>query len=308
MFFSLLPKVNLLLKQNRIIRLSDCCKYYTYYNTSKPDHDNLKNISFIQKKNDEIRALRFPKKINYEKLSSNIWLQTVELPDDLKKKFVKAKNSVILFSHHDSSDESIEKITSFYHQNFLDVLVVRPQKMHFFLPEMGNNMVKTLLTKLSGNNLPLNLENFIIHTVSSGVFLYAFFCNQVSTSFNLFSFERIKAQVFDGLILGNYKDALKAYRYSFPETFTIGSEKFIKATENFLHNTPKVDTLVYHSTDDVLCIGLDDVLSKWKASEKMNVDVCSWSRSQHAQNCIRHPDKYLKALETFLLKTHILHA
>ena len=301
MSFSLLKNVPILIKYSNNPYRKNFRSYYKFYNTTKLDHSSNLKILMLQKKLDESRAIKLVNKINYEYITSNICLQTVEGPDF--EKSVKAKSIILLFPHHDSSDESIQKITNFYHQNLLNVLVVRPQKKHFFLPETGKTVVADLIARLSGNNLPLNIENFLVHTTSSGAFFYALMCDQLSASFDLFNISRIKAQVFDGIVLGNYKEALKTYRSSVPGSLFIGEDKFGQAAERFIQQPHVADTLVYHSTDDELCKGAEELLEKWKQNTSMDVNVGCWTRSVHGQNCIRHPDKYLRALEAFLIKT-----
>lgn len=300
---SFIFKLNSFFKYNNLASLNKVRSYYNLYNTEKLDYSSKIKLSILKKQLDESRTQKPHGEVKYENVTSSICLQTVEVPADQKSNIVKAKNCVLLFPHHDSSDEYIQKITSFYHQNLLDVIVVRPTKSHFFLPETGKTVVADLVAKLSGNNLPLIVDNFLVHTTSSGAFFYTLLCDQLSKSVDLFKMGRIKAQIFDGIVLGNYKQALKTYRSSLPNALVIGGDKYEQASEAFIQQPHAVDTLVYHSIDDELCTGAEELLERWMGEGGMDVSVSCWSRSVHAQNCLRHPDKYLKALETFLIKT-----
>ncbi|ESN91611.1 hypothetical protein HELRODRAFT_165664 [Helobdella robusta] len=249
--------------------------------------------------------VKLPKKITKEQLSSSLTFQSVvTLP--VKETLSKPKNCVLFFTHFESEPTTIDTISSIYNDLGLDVIIIKPKQSHLFLPESGKSLVDDLISKLSGNNLPLNVGQFLVHSTASGAFYYAIFTDQLNKIGGSFQLNRIRGQVFDGLVLNDPATTLGFYRSSLPKFFVLGKDIFENSARNFIENPLNVETLIFHTMDNARCEEADSLIDRWSKCNYLNINISSWERSVNKENYLSHPKQYERTLETFIMKTGLI--
>ena len=270
--------------------------YFRFHVTSKIEDVIKDRVIPIQKR----LNIKKPLMVNKESLSSNIVFRTVSYGSE-RDLSIRPKNCVLFFPHLNSPPEIVEKICSVYHDFGIDVVTVIPKKSHLNVTENGRAVISELVNKLSGNNLPLNVDKFLVHAVLSGAFLYALLSNCLSSWTGTFNASRIKGQIFDGLVLGDPSTALSTYRSSIPRMFASKNDSFEDIALDFANSPLRTETLVYHSFDNALSPSAEALIDNWR-KKKLDVCISSWKKSTNEDNYSSHPIKYTRTLESFLVK------
>lgn len=270
--------------------------YFRFYVNSEIEDVIKDRVVSIKKR----LNMQKPLMVNKESLSSDIVFRTVSYGSE-RDLLIRPRNCVLFFPHLNSPPEIVEKICSVYHDFGIDVVTIHLKKSHLNVMENGRAVVSELVNKLSGNNLPLNVDKFLVHAALSGAFLYALLSNCLSSWTGTFNASRIKGQIFDGLLLGDPSTALSTYRSSIPRLFANKDNSFEEIALNFANSPLRIETLVYHSFDNALSPSAEALIGNWR-KKKLDVCVSSWRKSANEDNYSSHPIKYTRALESFLVK------
>lgn len=267
-----------------------------------------------------------PTDIAITKVSSNIELRRLPTKkeraawnQDKTKSLI-----VIFFPWLILSRKTIDRYCSLYHNHGLDVLVVRGQLKHMLQPTSGRDLVKQLLDYLTKNKTPLNTSRFLFHSVSLGDYLYALMVNEMKEDPAKYRItkQKISGRVFDSLTAGVEMPSaisLKIHRplVEFLARKSISlywmlfnkHKNFHEMVVGMLKQDPiKGSILVFYSFDDEFSRheSIDELIQEWKNDRSMDLTISSWSHSRHADHIHQHPERYNRALHTFMMKLHIV--
>ncbi|OWF55316.1 hypothetical protein KP79_PYT14669 [Mizuhopecten yessoensis] len=229
---------------------------------------------------------------------------------------------VLFFGWLGAKSRYLESYFDLYHQENFDILYIPDNVKLFVWPPLVDEFAKSLMTVITNNDDIRRYDNFLVHGVSIGA--YVFTCclmkaDKHQAQFSPFvdkiqgvvldsptygSFERMRKGVAEGLAKNRIVKAviprlLSVYFYL---TWKYTVEFFEKAM-HFLEERPlNVPYAMFFSREDPMCDAdvIMEMIENWREKSSVSVITRFWKKSVHAAHLRYHPDDYRETFHHFI--------
>jgi hypothetical protein len=193
-------------------------------------------------------------------------------------------------------------------------------------PPAAKAISQEVLDYLATNETPLSTNQFLVHTLSLGSYMYAVMLMTIFEKEYQYAFlkSKIRGQVFDSFIYGGKRNVVNVLGAVISNSMISGAMRnlafiydlltksethnFYDGVGRFLEMAPiHSPVLFYHSLNDPLCdsAAFHSLVDQWSGKEGIDLHVKCWHQSKHAQHFQEHPREYLKAMQSYLEKVGV---
>lgn len=278
----------------------------------------VKRCMFTLRKSSELDGLR----IAPVKVSSNLELRRLQRNQGNEEAVPnKATSLVVIFlPFNRTTADCINSYCNLYHKHGIDVLLVRGHFKDVLSPSSGQKLARQVLDYLTNNETPLNVGKFLLHSVSSGDYLYVLLLNELKEQPVKYRIARqkISGHVFDSMNI-SAPLSLKLFPINNDIVFNVSEKLFHfywrtsgnfheKVMDAFKQDPPKGNILVFYSFgDDGRSSRLIDKMIKiWQNDGVTDIAVSSCVNSDHERLICQHPARYTRAIDTFVTKINLV--
>ena len=243
-----------------------------------------------------------------------------------------SKSMVLFFPWLYASKKAIDKYCDLYFQRDMDVMLVNVELMHFMWPNSGKSASKEILAYLTKPESLNDVDNILVHSMSIGSYFYTVMMMEMAKHPERYSdfSNKIRGQIFDSLTIGGLDQMMRGIsnvsqnklvqncmNITLSSYFSLTKRQTVdfydQAVYHFKHHPIVAPSLFFSCLNDPMSSpdSLQDVIDIWKSNDPsrgfpMDVTEKCWPKSAHAGHLHKHPEEYMKVLETFLRKIQMV--